>query len=36
GFLMAASVLAVIPPLALALLFQRVIIQGIAAGALKG
>ncbi|HEV8635869.1 MAG TPA: carbohydrate ABC transporter permease [Chloroflexota bacterium] len=36
GFLMAASVLAVIPPLALALIFQRVIIQGIAAGALKG
>lgn len=36
GFLMAASVLAIIPPLVLALLFQRVIIQGIAAGAVKG
>jgi len=36
GFLMAASVMAVVPPLILALIFQRVIIQGIAAGALKG
>lgn len=36
GFLTGASVLAVIPPLILALIFQRVIIQGISAGALKG
>jgi multiple sugar transport system permease protein len=36
GFLSGASVLAVIPPLLLALVFQRVIIQGISAGALKG
>lgn len=36
GFLAAAAMLAVIPPLVLALLFQRLIVQGIAAGALKG
>ena len=32
----AGGVLAVIPPLVLALLFQRLIVSGIAAGAVKG
>jgi multiple sugar transport system permease protein len=36
GFLTSAAVLAVIPPLALALFFQRMIISGIGAGAVKG
>lgn len=36
GFLTSAAVLAVIPPLALALIFQRLIISGIGAGAIKG
>jgi multiple sugar transport system permease protein len=36
GFLTSAAVLAVIPPLALALIFQRMIISGIGAGAIKG
>jgi multiple sugar transport system permease protein len=35
-FMAAAGVLAVIPPLALALLFQRLIVQGLAAGSVKG
>jgi len=36
GFLTSAAVLAVIPPLILALIFQRMIISGIGAGAVKG
>jgi multiple sugar transport system permease protein len=36
GFLTSAAVLAVIPPLVLALFFQRLIISGIGAGAVKG
>lgn len=36
GFLTSAAVLAVIPPLVLALFFQRLIISGIGAGAIKG
>lgn len=36
GFLASAAVMAVIPPLVLALIFQRMIITGIAAGAVKG
>lgn len=36
GFLTSSAVLAVIPPLALALIFQRMIISGIGAGAVKG
>jgi len=36
GFLTSAAVLAVIPPLVLALFFQRMIISGIGAGAIKG
>ncbi len=36
GFLTSAAVLAVIPPLVLALIFQRMIISGIGAGAVKG
>ncbi|HXF60734.1 MAG TPA: carbohydrate ABC transporter permease [Caldilineaceae bacterium] len=36
GFLTSAAVLAVILPLALALIFQRMIISGIGAGAIKG
>lgn len=36
GFLTSAAVLAVIPPLILALFFQRMIISGIGAGAVKG
>lgn len=36
GFLTSAAVLAVIPPLLLALFFQRMIISGIGAGAVKG
>lgn len=36
GFLTSAAVLAVIPPLVLALFFQRMIISGIGAGAVKG
>ena len=32
----AGGVLAVIPPLVLAFLFQRFIVQGLAAGAVKG
>jgi multiple sugar transport system permease protein len=36
GFLTSAAVLAVIPPLLLALIFQRLIISGIGAGAIKG
>lgn len=36
GFLASAATLAVIPPLALALIFQRMIISGIGAGAMKG
>jgi len=35
-FMAAAGVLAVIPPLVLALLFQRLIVQGLAAGSVKG
>jgi multiple sugar transport system permease protein len=35
-FMAAAGVLAVIPPLLLALLFQRLIVQGLAAGSVKG
>ena len=35
-FMSAAGVLAVIPPLALALVFQRLIVRGLAAGAVKG
>lgn len=35
-FMAAAGVLAVIPPLALALIFQRMIVQGLAAGSVKG
>lgn len=35
-FMAAAGVLAVIPPLALALAFQRLIVQGLAAGSVKG
>lgn len=35
-FMAAAGVLAVIPPLALALIFQRLIVQGLAAGSVKG
>ncbi len=35
-FMAAAGVLAVIPPLALALVFQRLIVQGLAAGSVKG
>jgi len=36
GFLTSSAVLAVIPPLILALIFQRMIISGIGAGAVKG
>lgn len=36
GFLTSSAVLAVIPPLVLALIFQRMIISGIGAGAVKG
>ena len=36
GFMTSAAVLAVIPPLILALIFQRMIISGIGAGAVKG
>jgi multiple sugar transport system permease protein len=36
GFLNSSAVLAVIPPLLLALIFQRMIISGIGAGAVKG
>jgi multiple sugar transport system permease protein len=36
GFLTSAAVLAVIPPLILALIFQRMIISGIGSGAVKG
>ena len=36
GFLASSAVLAVIPPLVLAVVFQRMIITGIAAGAVKG
>jgi len=36
GFMTSAAVLAVIPPLVLALIFQRMIISGIGAGAVKG
>jgi multiple sugar transport system permease protein len=36
GFLTSSAVLAVIPPLVLALVFQRMIISGIGAGAVKG
>lgn len=36
GFLTSSAVLAVIPPLMLALIFQRMIISGIGAGAVKG
>lgn len=35
-FMAAAGVLAVIPPLILALIFQRLIVQGLAAGSVKG
>lgn len=35
-FMAAAGVLAVIPPLLLALIFQRMIVQGLAAGSVKG
>lgn len=35
-FMAAAGVLAVVPPLVLALLFQRLIVQGLAAGSVKG
>jgi multiple sugar transport system permease protein len=35
-FMAAAGVLAVIPPLVLALIFQRLIVQGLAAGSVKG
>lgn len=35
-FMAAAGVLAVIPPLTLALIFQRMIVQGLAAGSVKG
>ena len=36
GFLTSSAVMAVIPPLVLALIFQRMIISGIGAGAVKG
>ena len=36
GVLAAAGILAVIPPIALALLFQRYLVQGLVAGAVKG
>jgi multiple sugar transport system permease protein len=35
-FMAAAGVLSVIPPLVLALVFQRMIVQGLAAGSVKG
>jgi multiple sugar transport system permease protein len=35
-FMAAAGVLAVVPPLILALIFQRMIVQGLAAGSVKG